>query len=333
VSSLASPAFPTAWVSSTLGEVASYNRGISWRKSEETTPEDGIPVLSIPNVRHGSVDFAATHFLKKKISDEKLLRENDIIFVGSSGSINNVARNAIVEHLPHGRYAFASFTFVARAIASKVDTRFLYYAVNSDLVDIKRYARRASDGKFNFHLREFFEDAIIPVPPLPEQRRIAHVLTMVQTGIEQQTRLIALTRELKSALMRKLFTEGLRGERQRETEIGLVPVTWEVLPLGQVYETQLGKMLSQKAHTGQSPKPYLRNRNVQWGHIDLSELAYMDFNDREMKKFRLDKGDLLVCEGGFVGRAAIWIGELEECYYQKALHRVRPHDNVRQMSS
>ena len=50
----------------------------------------------------------------------------------------------------------------------------------------------------------------------------------------------------------------------------------------------------------------------------------MDFNDREMEKFQLRKGDLLVCEGGEVGRTALWDGSINECYYQKALHRLRP---------
>jgi type I restriction enzyme S subunit len=73
----------------------------------------------------------------------------------------------------------------------------------------------------------------LTLPPTDEQRRIAHVLTTVQTAIEQQARMIALTRELKSALMRKLFTEGMRGEKQKETEIGLVPESWDVKPLKQ----------------------------------------------------------------------------------------------------
>ena len=52
----------------------------------------------------------------------------------------------------------------------------------------------------------------------------------------------------------------------------------------------------------------------------------MDFDNREMAKFQLRPGDLLVCEGGEVGRAAIWKGQMVECYYQKALHRLRPLD-------
>ena len=111
-----------------------------------------------------------------------------------------------------------------------------------------------------------------------------------------------------------------------KTEIGFLPETWPVHRLGDVFETQLGKMLSQKAHGGDAPKPYLRNKNVQWGSIDTSDMLEMDFSDREKAKFQLRPGDLLVCEGGVPGRAAIWNGALKECYYQKALHRLRPRN-------
>jgi type I restriction enzyme S subunit len=111
-----------------------------------------------------------------------------------------------------------------------------------------------------------------------------------------------------------------------DTEIGRFPRTWQLRRLEEVFETQLGKMLSQKAHRGDAPKRYLRNKNVQWGNIDVSDLLHMDFSEREKEKFQLRPGDLLVCEGGVPGRAAIWNGQVEECYYQKALHRLRPRN-------
>lgn len=77
-----------------------------------------------------------------------------------------------------------------------------------------------------------FSKIILPLPPLPEQRRIAAVLSAVQRAIEQQEELIARTTELKKALMHKLFTEGTRGEPQKETEIGPVPESWDVVRLG-----------------------------------------------------------------------------------------------------
>lgn len=98
------------------------------------------------------------------------------------------------------------------------------------------------------------------------------------------------------------------------------------VPLVSVADVQLGKMLSPKAKTGSSYYPYLRNTNVQWGRIDISDLAQMDFTEAERKKFELRFGDLLVCEGGEPGRCAIWRDDAPGCYYQKALHRVRPHE-------
>ncbi len=70
-------------------------------------------------------------------------------------------------------------------------------------------------------------------------------------------------------------------------------------------------------------KPYLGNRSVQWRRFDLSAVGTVPLSRADMGRFRLKSGDLLVCEGGEVGRGAIWRGELPECYYQKALHRLR----------
>src|SRR5205807_9396934 len=80
----------------------------------------------------------------------------------------------------------------------------------------------------------------VPVPPLSEQRKISAVLGLVQQAIEQQERLIALTTELKKALLHKLFTEGLRGEPQKQTEIGPVPESWEQHPLEDAGEVVYG---------------------------------------------------------------------------------------------
>ena len=107
-----------------------------------------------------------------------------------------------------------------------------------------------------------------------------------------------------------------------------LPHGWASTTLGEIAETRLGKMLSAKARTGNGGRAYLRNKNVQWGRLDLDDVFRMDFSDAEFEKFRLREGDLLVCEGGEVGRAAIWRGQLPECAYQKALHRVRPRGGV-----
>lgn len=81
-------------------------------------------------------------------------------------------------------------------------------------------------------------------------------------------------------------------------------------------------MLDQKKITGHHLVPYLRNQDVQWGEISASDLPWMDIAPEEFDRYTARDGDLLVCEGGDVGRAAIWRGE--PIAYQKALHRLRP---------
>ena len=82
-------------------------------------------------------------------------------------------------------------------------------------------------------------------------------------------------------------------------------------------------MLSAKAKTGRGARPYLRNVNVRWHRIDVADVLEMDFDAREVEKYQLLPGDVLVCEGGEPGRAAVWSNQLPGALYQKALHRVR----------
>jgi type I restriction enzyme S subunit len=105
--------------------------------------------------------------------------------------------------------------------------------------------------------------------------------------------------------------------------LGATPSHWAVSPVYARYHVQLGKMLDQSAVTGSDPAPYLRNQNIQWDRVDLNDLREMDFDPAERRKFALVVGDLLVCEGGDIGRTAMWRGELPECYFQKAVHRLR----------
>jgi type I restriction enzyme S subunit len=135
--------------------------------------------------------------------------------------------------------------------------------------------------------------------------------------------------------MQDLLTRGidehgnLRSEQThqfKDSPLGRIPAEWEVKKVGDIFEIQLGKMLSQKASEGHSPFYYLGNKNVQWDCAETSDLQMMDFNERERHKYDLRLGDILVCEGGEVGRTAIWRGEVGNYYYQKAIHRLRPID-------
>ena len=112
-------------------------------------------------------------------------------------------------------------------------------------------------------------------------------------------------------------------EGYKRTGVGVIPEDWCVSTIGAEFRTQLGKMLDAAKNTG-VPKPYIGNRSVQWGRIDLDGIATVPMSMSDLQRFRLRRGDLLVCEGGEIGRAAIWNDLIPECYYQKAIHRLRP---------
>ncbi|MEQ2353418.1 restriction endonuclease subunit S [Pseudoalteromonas piscicida] len=106
-----------------------------------------------------------------------------------------------------------------------------------------------------------------------------------------------------------------------------IPTSWEWTRFGIVALSRLGKMLDKAKNKGEL-LPYLRNTNVQWRRFELDDLKLMRFEDSELYEFKLKKGDLLICEGGEPGRCAIWNEELNEMYFQKALHRARPFADV-----
>ena len=115
----------------------------------------------------------------------------------------------------------------------------------------------------------------IAYPPLPEQKKIAHILSTVQRAIEAQERIIQTTNELKKALMHKLFTEGLRNEPQKQTEIGLVPESWEVCKVGDVAKIQSGGTPAREVAENWS------GGTVPW--VKTGEINYWVIHDTEEK--------------------------------------------------
>lgn len=96
---------------------------------------------------------------------------------------------------------------------------------------------------------------------------------------------------------------------------------WEIRTIGEVAELCLGKMLDKNKNRG-TQRPYLRNLNVRWFNFDLRDIAEMRFEDSEFDRYTAKRGDLIICEGGYPGRAAIWPDD-KPIFLQKALHRLR----------
>ena len=100
-----------------------------------------------------------------------------------------------------------------------------------------------------------------------------------------------------------------------------IPDSWEWIHINDVSNSYLGKTLNKVKDVGKSV-PYLCSINIQNNIIILDKIKTALFSDEEIDKYKLEKNDLLICEGGDVGRAAIWESE-EDMYFQNALHRVR----------
>ena len=318
---------PEDWEVVRLGEVAKVVRGVSWRKTEANKEGKGIPVLTIPNVEKGKINFEFNYFLTKSVSRQKLLNLKDIIFVASSGSIENVGRNAILKYLPFERIAFASFLSVLRAETNKIVPEFLYFLINSRWIDFTKFVKRAADGKYNFQLRDFERNALIPLPPLPEQRKIAKVLDKIQQAIELQDRIIEQAKRLKKSLMQKLFTEGLYGEEQKKTKIGLIPKSWEVVRLGKIGIFEYG--YTETALEENTGIKFLRITDIKDdGLILWNEVPYCKISETKLKKYQLENGDILFARIGATTGKTCFIESPPKSVFASYLIRLKIETDV-----
>jgi|CXWL01.1.fsa_nt_gi type I restriction enzyme S subunit len=176
-----------------------------------------------------------------------------------------------------------------------------------------------------------FKQILSPCPPPAEQAAIVRFLDWANGRLERAIRakrqVIALLNEQKQAIIHRAVTRGLDPDVPLKDSgipwLGKIPVHWEIISLRMRYSVELGKMLDAKRITGRNSLPYLRNRDVQWDKIIVSNLPSMDISPKEIERYTVKRGDLLVCEGGQVGRCAFWEEQLPTCGFQKALHRLR----------
>ena len=166
----------------------------------------------------------------------KEIQENDVLFATVRPTLRRIA---IVPADLNGEIASTGYC-VLRSDLQQLDPRFLYFYLLTDHFN-SRMAGLERGASYPAVSDSDVTNSRIPLPPLPEQKAISHSLSAVQRAIEAQERIIQTTTELKQALMQKLFSEGLRGEPQKMTEIGLVPESWEVVELGKIAKIERGK--------------------------------------------------------------------------------------------
>ncbi len=316
---------PAHWEVRSLGSLTS---SVSQRRGSD------LPLLSV--VREKGViprssmrDDENHNFIPDDLSNYKVVRAGSLVInkmKAWQGSLGIAPIAGIVSP------AYYVFDF-------SIDDRHFGQALLRSRLYVELFAR-ASDGvrigQWDLSLQGMKRIPVV-IPPPAEQTAIVRFLNhadrRIQRYIRAKKKLIALLNEQKQAIIHRAVTRGLypavRLKPSGVEWLGEVPEHWEVMALRLRYRQSLGKMLDSKRITGLLLLPYLRNTDVQWGRINTTDLPAMDVSPGEYERYTVTPGDLLVCEGGEVGRCAIWIGDLTICAFQKALHRLRPLSNDR----
>jgi len=215
------------------------------------------------------------------------------------------------------------------------DKRFLYhYYLN---LDADKRMKPLYTGLRNTISKDNFFAFKTFVPPLKEQTKIAEFLddkaTKIEDAITIKKQQINLLKERKQILIHKTVTQGLNPNVTLKDSgvewIGEIPEGWELKKVKHIAKVVLGKMLCNEDKGNYSLKPYLKSKNIQWLNVDINSVDKMWFSQKEMNEYRLEKGDLVLSEGGEVGKTCIWNNELKECYIQNSAHKVTVYkDNI-----
>lgn len=272
-------------------------------------PNEDFEYYSIPAYKAGAPIVVRGSTI---LSQKQLIPEKCVLF----GKLNpRVEKVWFVDSASRHR-RLASTEWIVLNPTSSVDQGFLYFVLWSDWVmpSAQGLVSGSTPSRERVDPSAFYQIEI-PVPPVLEQRRIATILWQVRRAIEREERFVATAVELKQAAMQQLFTQGLRGEELKETEIGPIPVGWEVVPLGTHLErAQYG--LSIKGE--QSGKyPILRMNSQVDGRTVFRDLQFVDLDERTLGAFRLQNGDLLFNRTNsyeLVGRMSIFRSEREAVF-------------------
>lgn len=280
-----------------LDKICALNMGQSPDSSSYNESGNGIPFFQ------GNADFGELH---PKVR----------IWCDNPTRIANIGDILISIRAPIGALNIANQKCcIGRGLAAlaanekRCKTKYLWYAVSSRIDELNS---KGTGSTFKAISKKVLAETQIPLPPLDEQNHIAAVLDKVTDLIAKSKRQLEMLDELVKARFVEMFGDIIQNERN-----------WSKKIFSDITTSRLGKMLDSSKNTGANSFPYLANFNVQWFRFDLQKLNQMDFDETEQKEFELLNGDLLVCEGGEIGRCAVWHNQVKNCFFQKAIHRVR----------
>jgi type I restriction enzyme S subunit len=246
--------------------------------------------------------------------ERRRLRLGDILLEKSGGGPKQPVGRVVFVDEELEDAVCANFVQLVRADPELVEPRYLFYLFwLSHLSGESLQFQAATTGIRNLRTKDYLARKVA-LPSLETQRRAVAVLDGMYDTSRAAARVAASAEEVYLASLRERF-DALTSRGQS-------------VSLGDVAELTLGKMLSGVSKTGVDEFPYLRNADVQWDALRFSDIKTMNFSPEQQEKFSLHAGDVLVCEGGEVGRSAVVEADLDGIFYQKALHRVRVGDSL-----
>ena len=295
------------WQTKTLSEVSAINYGYT---ESATSEKIGPQFLRITDIQDDCVEWNSVPFCKIASADlpKYQLASGDIVFARTGAT---TGKSFLVDDPP--KAVFASYLIRLRLLDKSLLPKFvsLFFQTASYWKAVKEGSSGSAQGGFN---ATKLGSLILPIPPISEQQRIVGLLDAAFAGLAtakaNAEKNLQNARALFESHLQSVFTQRGKG--------------WVEKKVSEIAKHSLGKMLDKAKNKGE-PKPYLRNINVRWFTFDLSDLLQMPFLPTEAEKYTAIKGDVLICEGGYPGRAAIW-DEDYPIYFQKALHRVRFHE-------
>ncbi len=319
---------PGHWVVTSLKRGFQVTLG-KMLQPESANPDDELlPYLRAANIQWNGVDTddIKTMWMSSRDRVQLALKKGDLLI--SEGG--DVGRSCLWNTELEVCY-FQNSVNRVRALADN-SNRYLYYwmSVIKDKGYIDVLCNKSTIAHFT---AEKVAAVPVPFPPASEQQAIATFLDVETAKIDglmaEQRALVALLKEKRQAVISHAVTKGLNPAAPMKDSgvawLGEVPTHWVVTALKRGFQVTLGKMLQPEfANPDDELLPYLRAANIQWEGVDTSDIKTMWLSTRDRSQLSLKKGDLLVSEGGDVGRSCLWNNELEVCYFQNSVNRVRP---------
>ena len=161
-------------------------------------------------------------------------QNGDTLFARITPCTEN-GKTAYVDFLDENQFGHGSTEFIILGPKKGVDDKFIYYVAKWDKVrNIAVSKMEGTSGRQRVPSKVFFEDIFVPIPPFPEQKKIAEMLSTVDEAIEKTDEIIEKGKDAKKGLMQNLLTRGVGHKKFKKTEIGEIPEEWEVFKLGDV---------------------------------------------------------------------------------------------------